>query len=79
MQIDYRSNGSTWIAEVWSSDQSEPLVADGFKEPYPEDTYREINQWCINSFGYQPRTAYHIFEFKNRSDLDWFLLRWSND
>lgn len=79
MQIDFRHNGKKWIAEVWSNDQTEPLVAEGFKEPYPEDTYREINQWCFDTFGYQARTAYHIFEFKQRSDLDWFLLRWSND
>jgi hypothetical protein len=76
MWIDVRKTPSKWIAEVWSDDQNEPLVAEGFKEPYPEDTYREINQWCYNTLGYQTRTAFHIFEFKNQSDLNWFVLRW---
>jgi hypothetical protein len=70
MEIDFRQNGRKWIAEVWN-----PNEFNG-RETYPEDTYREINHWCYVTFGYQPRTAYHIFEFKKRSDLDWFLLRW---
>jgi len=76
VDIVYRQDRRKWIAEVWSDDQSEPLVVEGFKEPYPEELYVEINQWCIDTLGYHARTAYHIFEFKRRSDLDWFLLRW---
>lgn len=77
MDIEVRKTGNRWIAEVWSNDCSEPLVEQGFKEPYPEDTYREINQWCLTSLGYHSRTAYHVFEFKKQSDLDWFVLRWA--
>lgn len=77
MDIEIRQGSHKWIAEVWSSDASEPLVAQGLKEPYPEDIYIEINDWCISNLGYHSRTAYHIFEFEKRSDLDWFLLRWS--
>lgn len=62
-----------WIAEVW-----EPMTPNWeFREPYPEETYVELNQWCIDTLGYHARTAYHIFEFEKRSDLDWFLLRWN--
>lgn len=66
-----------WIAEIWSDDVSEPLVQQGFKEPYSEDTYQEINQWCVATLGYPARTAYHVFEFNKQSDFDWFVLRWS--
>lgn len=76
MQINYRQSGRKWIAEVWSDNISEPLVAEGFQEPYPEEIYVNINNWCINTLGYHARTAYHIFEFKKQSDLEWFLLRW---
>jgi hypothetical protein len=41
-----------------------------------EERYTEINKWCIDNFGYHARTAYHVFEFKKQSDLEWFLLRW---
>lgn len=62
-----------WIAEVW-----EPMTPDWeFREPYPENTYVEINQWCIDTLGYHARTAYHVFEFDKQSDLDWFILRWN--
>jgi len=75
LDIEYRQNGRKWIAEVWSDDIEEHFTGD-FKEPYPEDTYVEINNWCLSTFGYHARTAYHIFEFRKRSHLDWFLLRW---
>ncbi len=77
MDIEVRQGNRKWIAEVWSDDQSEPLVVQGYNEPYPEETYVEINQWCMDNLGYHARTAYHVFEFKKRSDLDWFILRWN--
>jgi hypothetical protein len=77
LDITYRQSKNKWIAEVWSDDQSEELVRGGFKEPYPEDTYKEIDQWCFNTFGYQCRTAFHIFELKNKKHLNLFILRWS--
>lgn len=73
MDIEVRQGDRSWIAEVW-----EPMTPGWeFREPYPEETYVEINQWCIDNLGYHARTAYHIFEFEKRSDLDWFLLRWN--
>jgi hypothetical protein len=62
-----------WIVEVW-----EPMTPDWeFREPYPEETYLEVNQWCIDTLGYHARTAYHVFEFDKESDLNWFVLRWA--
>jgi hypothetical protein len=77
MDIVYRREGRKWIVEVWSDDPREALLLPGFKEPYAEDTYQEINQWCIDTLKYHARTSYHVFEFKNKKDLEWFLLRWS--
>lgn len=76
MDIVFRKDRRKWIVEVWSDDQNVFLVTEGFKEPYPEQIYQEINQWCIDTLGYHARTAYHIFELKKQSDLDWFILRW---
>lgn len=62
-----------WLVEVW-----EPETEDwNFREPYPEEQYVEINSWCIKTLGYSARTAYNVFEFKKRRDLDWFMLRWA--
>ena len=73
MDIDIVIDNSRYIAEVW-----EPMTPNWeFREPYPEETYLEINQWCIDTLKYHARTAYHVFEFKKREDLEWFLLRWS--
>lgn len=68
MEIDFRRDRQKWIVEVWSNE---------FNEPYPEDLYQEINQWCIETLKYHARTAYHIFELRTRKDLEWFVLRWS--
>jgi hypothetical protein len=68
VDIEFRRNGRKWIAEVWS------LSTDS--ETYPEEEYVEINNWCISTLGYHARTAYHVFEFKKQSDLEWFILRW---
>jgi hypothetical protein len=73
VDIDIILDNSRYIAEVWA-----PMTPDWeFREPYPEETYLEINQWCINTLKYHARTAYHVFEFKKQEDLEWFLLRWS--
>lgn len=72
MDIDIIVGNNKFIAEVW-----EPMTpAWEFREPYPEEVYIEINQWCIDTFGYHARTAYHVFEFEKESDLNWFILRW---
>lgn len=65
-----------WIAEVWSDDVTQRLFSE-FDEPYPEETYIELNEWCMNTFGYHARSAFHMFEFRNKKHLDWFILRWT--
>lgn len=73
MDIEIRQDNHRWVVEIW-----EPERPDWqFREPYPEEVYLEMNQWCIDNIGYHARTSYHIFEFEKRSELDWFLLRWS--
>jgi hypothetical protein len=72
VDIDVIVSGNKFTAEVW-----EPMTpAWEFREPYPEEVYVEINQWCIDTLGYHARTAYHVFEFEKESDLNWFILRW---
>jgi hypothetical protein len=72
MDINVRQRGSKWRAEVWETvDEMAQLDVTS------EEKYAEINQWCINTLGYHARTAYHVFDFNKRSDLDWFLLRWT--
>jgi len=73
MDIEFRQHGKGWLAEIWSSDQ---VQVDDERMPYPEELYQEINDWCISTLGYHARTAYHVFEFKKKSDLEWFMLRW---
>lgn len=73
MDIDVVVGEGQFRAEVW-----EPETAQwAFREPYPEAVYVDIDQWCENTIGYSARTAYHIFDFKKQSDLDWFVLRWA--
>ena len=72
MDIEVRRNGRKWIAEVW-----ENLNEMQERDTLSEERYTTINQWCVDTFGYHARTAYHIFEFKKQSDLDWFVIRWS--
>lgn len=75
MDIEHRQVNRKWIVEVWSDDVEEHFAGD-FKEPYPEEIYTEINNWCKETLGYHARTAYHIFELKKRSHLNWFIMRW---
>jgi hypothetical protein len=76
MDIRYRKEGrNKWVVEVWT--KNEMPGWEEFDEPLPEEVYLEINRWCRDTLGYYPRTAYHIFEFKKRSDLNWFLMRWN--
>lgn len=72
MDIEFRrKNSKVWIVEVWEElhEISEP-------DTLSEERYTEINQWCIDTLGYHARTAYHVFELRKRSHLDWFLIRW---
>ena len=72
MDIEFRQHGKKWIAEVW-----ENLNEMQNSDTMSEELYQEINEWCIKIFKYNARTAYHIFEFKSKRDLEWFLLKWS--
>lgn len=74
MDITFRKGNRRWIVEVWDNDA---VHVDDERQPYPEEHYIEINQWCIDTLKYHARTAYHVFEFKTKKDLEWFLLRWS--
>ena len=71
-----RKGKRKWIAEVWSDDQQQHLFPE-FDEPYSEETYTELNNWCMDTFGYHARSAFHMFEFRNKKHLDWFILRWT--
>lgn len=77
MDIEYRKEGRKWIVEVWSSDEQFGPNFTVITAPGSEALYQEINDWCITTLKYHARTAYHVFEFKKKKDLEWFLLRWS--
>lgn len=76
MDINFRYHKikKKWIAEVWT--QNITFENSGHSVVYSEQEYQEMNNWCMENFKYHARTAYHIFEFKDRSHLDWFILRW---
>ncbi len=76
MDINYRFHPikKSWIAEIWIENITPENLNSAIV--YSEDEYTEMNEWCKNTFNYHARTAYHIFEFKERSHLDWFMLRW---
>jgi hypothetical protein len=74
LDIEVRQHGLKWVVEVWSDNAPAKF---GQPEPFAEEQYVEINQWCIDNLGYHTRTAYHVFEFKKETDLNWFILRWS--
>lgn len=76
MDITWRKSASGhYIAEVWS-DPVKKLSGTDRTVPLDEDTYVEMNTWCAKNFNYNSRSAYHVFEFKKESDLNWFLLRY---
>lgn len=76
MDIEYRKEGRRWIVEVWSSDEEAGPNFTVIKGPGSEELYQEINDWCLSTLKYHARTSYHVFEFKKKKDLEWFLLRW---
>lgn len=42
------------------------------------DRELEIDTWCLDAFGYQPREGMAL-TFRQESDKMWFMLRWNND
>lgn len=75
MDIEVRKSGRKWIAEVWD-DPVEKMSGTDRTVPLLEDQYQEMNQWCIDTLGYHARTAYHVFELRKQSHLNWFIMRW---
>lgn len=73
MQIDVRHDGPKYIVYVWDESPYEEGV---YNEVFTEDIYIKMNDWCIMTLGFHARTAYNVFEFKKKRDLDWFMLRW---
>jgi len=53
---------------------------DGFIVDYSwyADRVLEIDTWCLDAFGYQPRKGMNL-TFRKESDKMWFMLRWNND
>lgn len=74
MFIEYVTHPKKFVVELWATDHDE---FTGFKEPYPEDEYVEVNDWCLQNLGYPARTAYNRFEFKKEKHLTLFILRWA--
>jgi hypothetical protein len=56
----------------------------GFEEPFPENVYHDIKNWCEKTFKTWlyprrvKRMSYTQFHFKSKKDLDWFILHWSS-
>lgn len=75
MDIVFRKSGRKWVTEVWD-DPVEKMSGIDSTVPLLEDQYQEMNQWCIDTLGYHARTAYHVFELRKQSHLNWFIMRW---
>ena len=73
MLIERINHKNKLIVEIWDD---EPRPDWNFNEPYGEQFYVDINNWCIEAIGYHARTAYNRFEFKKEKDLTLFILKW---
>lgn len=72
MLIEFVTHKKKYVVELWD----EPNEQWQFKEPFGEEFYVDVNQWCIDNFGYHARTAYNRFEFKEEKELTFFILKW---
>lgn len=79
MDITYRKERGRWIIEVWKESYPDKTGQLTLERLFDEDLYVQINDWCLKTFGYHARTAYHVFEIKKENHLNWFLIRWSGD
>ena len=77
MQIDIRHDGPKWIVYVWDDDELQDEGQPVQHGVYTEDIYIKMNDWCIKTLGVHSRSAYNVFEFRKKCDLDWFILRWN--
>jgi len=85
MQLKFRVNrrreGKFWEAIVYYEGDN----FYGSEEYLNEQQYQKLADWCARAFHtdlpenkYRARRmAYDAFWFKNRADLDWFILVWS--
>jgi hypothetical protein len=61
--------------------------ANWFKANFDHRKYNEVQEWCTDNFGPQPRFPdawsrwVHTYEdqifFRDSKDYEWFMLRWS--
>lgn len=72
MLIEFITGRKKYAVELWD----EPNAEWEFKEPFGEEFYVSVNDWCTETIGYRARTAYNRFEFKEEKDLTLFILKW---
>lgn len=86
-QFRVKERDGFWSVQVFyiTEDSGQGHLFDewGFEEPFNEDTYQTMSQWCYNQFKTwltpkrARRMAYNDFWFKSKKDVDWFILYWS--
>ena len=74
MLIELIPGKKKYAVELWDR----PTDDWEFVEPFAEEFYVNVNNWCIDTIGYHARTAYNRFEFKKEKDMTLFILKWSN-
>jgi hypothetical protein len=79
MEITIDCSNNRWRAEVWNGEEATYDIGGVTYTPstHTEEVYQNLNQWCLETLGYRARTAFNLFEFKQESELQWFLLRWT--
>jgi hypothetical protein len=70
--------------KYWCVNVSVRYPANPYRREYLEEhQYENIYHWCRTTFDKNidvyrvRRMSYADFWFKNKKDLDWFLLKWS--
>ena len=81
IQFDNSNLDSRWLAEITNGEELIHDMGGLTSNPntYPEEKYIEFNNWCQKILGYSARASHHVFEFKKKSELDWFILRLQNN
>ena len=49
------------------------------KDQMTEAKIAEMDEWAASAQGVGTRMTEVLWSFKNKSQRDWFLIRWSND
>ncbi len=86
-QFRVEERNKIWVVDVFYITQSSQTSLfsdwDGFEEPFDEATYQKMTDWCYNTLKTYiwpkraRRMSYNTFHFKNKKDVDWFILYWS--